>query len=120
MTGFIILTCFFGVLLGVVVVASGYADDKWSDILLGAIIIAISIVSLIYMVVKDDYILDTYYLPAEPLAYNTTQTVFITDQGTYTVDGIYSNNKYLLALDTNNTKNTSDDIVLVVWEIATD
>lgn len=119
MTGLVILSCFFGILLGVIIVASGYADDKWPDILLGVIIFVISIISCIYMVVKNDHILDTYYLPAEPLAYNTTQTVFITDQGTYTVDGIYSNNKYLLALDTNNTKNTSDDIVLVVWEIAT-
>ncbi len=48
------------------------------------------------------------YVPAEPLAHNQTQTVFTTDRGTYTVDGLYPDSTYLLSVDGKD--------VLVVWQ----
>lgn len=55
---------------------------------------------------KDTY--DTTYIPAEPLAYNQTQTVFTTDEGTYLADGLYPDGTYLLTVDGKD--------VLVVWQ----
>ena len=52
--------------------------------------------------------IDTQYIPAEPLAHNQTQTVFTTDEGTYTADGLYPDGTYLL------TVNGKD--ILVVWQ----
>ena len=48
------------------------------------------------------------YVPAESLAHNQTQTVFTTDRGTYTADGLYPNGTYLLTVDGKD--------VLVVWQ----
>ncbi len=48
------------------------------------------------------------HIPAEPLAHNQTQTVFTTDEGTYTVNGLYPDGTYMLTVD--------DDDVLVVWQ----
>ena len=48
------------------------------------------------------------YVPAEPLAHNQTQTVFTTDRGTYTADGLYLDGTYLLNVDGKD--------VLVVWQ----
>ena len=48
------------------------------------------------------------YIPAEPIAYNSTQTVFATDKGNITVNGIYPDNVYMLDMD--------GDTVLVVWQ----
>lgn len=50
----------------------------------------------------------TYYLEAEPLARNQTQTVFTTDRGTYTADGLYPDGTYLLTVN--------DKDVFVVWQ----
>lgn len=49
------------------------------------------------------------YVPAETLAHNQTQTVFTTDRGIYTVDGLYPDGTYLL------TVNGKD--VLFVWQV---
>lgn len=46
--------------------------------------------------------------PAETLAHNQTQTVFTTDRGTYTVDGLYPDGTYLLNVDGKD--------VLAVWQ----
>lgn len=51
---------------------------------------------------------NTRYIPAEPFAYNQTQTVFTTDKGAYLADGHYSDGTYLLAVDGKD--------VLVVWQ----
>nr|DAH17042.1 MAG TPA: hypothetical protein [Caudoviricetes sp.] len=48
------------------------------------------------------------YIPVEPLAYNQTQTVFTTDEGTYIADGLYPDGTYLLTVD-------GKDVV-VVWQ----
>lgn len=48
------------------------------------------------------------YIPAEPIAYNSTQTVFATDKGNVVVNGTYPDGEYLLDIDGND--------VLVVWQ----
>ena len=60
----------------------------------------------------------TYYLEAEPLAYNyeATLTYFTSTEGQFKAEGIYPENTYLLTMDSNGTSNKEDDIVLVVWE----
>ena len=60
----------------------------------------------------------TYYLEAEPLAYNyeTNLTYFTSAEGQFKVEGIYPENTYLLTMDNNRTSDKEDDIVLVVWE----
>ena len=60
----------------------------------------------------------TYYLEAEPLAYNyeANLTYFTSTEGQYTAKGIYPENTYLLTMDNNGTSDKEDDIVLVVWE----
>ena len=60
----------------------------------------------------------TYYLEAEPLAYNyeTNITYFTSAEGQFKAEGIYPENTYLLTMDNNGTSDKEDDIVLVVWE----
>ena len=60
----------------------------------------------------------TYYLKAEPLAYNyeTNLTYFTSAEGQFKTEGIYPENTYLLTMDNNGTSDKEDDIVLVVWE----
>ena len=60
----------------------------------------------------------TYYLEAEPLAYNyeTNLTYFTSTEGQFKAEGIYPENTYLLTMDNNGTSDKVDDIVLVVWE----
>lgn len=48
------------------------------------------------------------YIPAEPIAYNSTQTVFATDKGNIIVNGVYPDGVYMLDMD--------GDTVLVVWK----
>ena len=62
----------------------------------------------------------TYYLEAEPLAYNyeTNTTYFTSAKGQYTAEGIYPENTYLLTMDDNGTNDKEDDVVLVVWELS--
>lgn len=61
---------------------------------------------------------DTYYLEAEPLAYNyeANLTYFTSAEGQFKAEGIYPENTYLLTMDNNGTSDKEDDIVLVVWE----
>ena len=60
----------------------------------------------------------TYYLEAEPLAYNykTNLTYFTSTEGQFKAEGIYPENTYLLTMDNNGTSDKEDDIVLVIWE----
>ena len=60
----------------------------------------------------------TYYLEAEPLAYNyeANLTYFTSAEGQFKTEGIYPENTYLLTMDGNGTSDKEDDIVLVVWE----
>lgn len=76
------------------------------------IIIALGTVGTYFSLIKsqDKNVYDTQYLPAEPLAYNQTQTqtVFTTDKGTYIANGLYPDGTYLLTVDGKD--------VLVVWQ----
>ena len=60
----------------------------------------------------------TYYLEAEPLAYNyeANLTYFTSTEGQFKAEGIYPENTYLLTMNNNGTSGKEDDIVLVVWE----
>lgn len=59
----------------------------------------------------------TYYLEAEPIAYNTDTTVFSTPNGYYTANAIYDEDTvYLLTMNSMGTTNTKDDEILVVWK----
>lgn len=60
----------------------------------------------------------TYYLEAEPLAYNyeANLTYFTSAEGQFKAEGIYPENTYLLTKDNNGTSDKKDDTVLVVWE----
>ena len=60
----------------------------------------------------------TYYLEAEPLAYNyeANLTYFTSAEGQFKAEGIYPENTYLLTMDNNGTSDKVDDIVLVIWE----
>ena len=60
----------------------------------------------------------TYYLEAEPLAYNyeANLTYFTSAEGQFKAEGIYPENTYLLTMDNNGTNDKVDDIVLIVWE----
>ena len=60
----------------------------------------------------------TYYLEAEPLAYNyeANLTYFTSTEGQFKAEGIYPENTYLLTMDNNGTSDKEDDIVLVIWE----
>ena len=60
----------------------------------------------------------TYYLEAEPLAYNyeTNLTYFTSAEGQFKAEGIYPENTYLLTMDSNRTSDKVDDTVLVIWE----
>ena len=60
----------------------------------------------------------TYYLEAEPLAYNyeANLTYFTSTEGQFKAEGIYPENTYLLTMDNNGTSDKKDDTVLVIWE----
>lgn len=60
----------------------------------------------------------TYYLEAEPLAYNyeANFTYFTSTEGQFKAEGIYPENTYLLTMDNNGTSDKKDDTVLIVWE----
>lgn len=85
--------------------------------------------TVILLIVSEGIFLDIeyttkgneYYLEAEVLATDTIQntTVFTTEQGKYSIDGVYYDvSPYLLTMDKMGTKdNTDDDEILVVWKV---
>ena len=66
----------------------------------------------------DINISTTYYLEAEPLAYNyeANLTYFTSAEGQFKAEGIYPENTYLLTMGNNGTSDKKDDTILVVWE----
>lgn len=81
----------------------GVAELKWYGFLFGTILFFVGGTGLGVFTQNC-----AYYLPAEPLAYNQTQTIFTTNKGTYTVNGLYPDGTYMLTVDGDN--------VLVVWQ----
>ncbi len=71
--------------------------------------LAITLIGLLGTIGVDEYKarLDQY-LPAEPIAYNSNQTVFNTNKGNIIANGIYPDGEYMLVMDNNE--------VLVVWQ----
>lgn len=61
----------------------------------------------------------TYYLEAEVFVSSDSETIFTSDQGYYTTDGVYPDDRpYLLTMRDNCTKDTADDEAVVVWTVA--
>lgn len=81
----------------------GVIENGFKNGLFGLILIVIAIMSAW---VSDDG--SSPYLLAEPIAYNSTQTVFTTDKGNIIVNGVYPDGVYMLDMD--------GDTVLVVWQ----
>ena len=89
--------------LGIVSLSAGLVE-KIKELIAGGLVCFIIGFSAVITMSYDN----TQYISAEPLAYNQTQTVFATDEGTYTTDGLYPDGTYLLTVDGND--------VLVVWQ----
>ena len=112
---FCIIISIISVFLGIWI---GISSDYWYQFL-GGICSAFSGIILTFICLF--YITNpttTYYLEAEPLAYNyeTNLTYFTSAEGQFKAEGIYPENSYLLTMDNNGTSDKEDDIVLVVWE----
>lgn len=82
----------------------GAYDASWEVFLSGLIGLIIGLIAS-FVPIKET---TTQYIPAEPLAYNQTQTVFTTNEGTYIANGLYPDGTYLLTVDGKD--------VLVVWQ----
>ena len=110
---FCVVFCVFSVILGLWV---GIRADKISRLLCGVITAWFGVAMMIFgfQLVSNT----TYYLEAEPLAYNyeANLTYFTSTEGQFKAEGIYPENTYLLTMDNNGTSDKEDDIVLVVWE----
>ena len=112
---FCIIISIISVFLGIWI---GISSDYWYQFL-GGICSAFSGIILTFICLF--YIVNpttTYYLEAEPLAYNyeANLTYFTSAEGQFKAEGIYPENTYLLTMDNNGTSDKEDDIVLVVWE----
>ena len=88
--------------LGLVATLVCVEEKEWLGILISVVIVFVGVNGLI---ASNTMV----YVPAEPLAHNQTQTVFTTDRGTYTADGLYPDGTYLLNVDGKD--------VLVVWQV---
>ena len=87
--------------LGLVATLVCVEEKEWLFMLISVVIAFIGVNGLIASNTMT-------YVPAEPLAHNQTQTIFTTDRGTYTTDGLYPDGTYLLTVDGKD--------VLVVWQ----
>ena len=90
---------------GVGLIVYGVFYKNWIGAIVGFITLTLGVLTIVSF--KEEYN-STTYTPAEPLAHNQTQTVFTTDRGTYTADGLYPDGTYLLNVDGKD--------VLVVWQ----
>ena len=106
-----VISIFFGVWIG------AYAD-YFRHFLCGMCLGYIGAVMALFGLFDMANPTTTYYLEAEPLAYNyeTNLTYFTSAEGQYKAEGIYPENTYLLTMDSNGTSDKVDDIVLVIWE----
>ena len=110
------------IIIGVIFVVlgfwAGWNSKYFRHLLCGMCLAWIGLILVffgIWCIVVND---TTYYLEAEPLAYNyeTNATYFTSAEGQFKAEGIYPENTYLLTMDNNGTSDKEDDIVLVVWE----
>ena len=110
------------IIIGVIFVVFGiwvsaYAD-YFSHFLCGMCLTCCGALLTFFSILCINNPTTTYYLEAEPLAYNyeTNITYFTSTEGQYTAEGIYPENTYLLTMDNNGTSDKEDDVVLVIWE----
>lgn len=107
--GFVVLCILFMFVIGGVCATCGIEDGDGIICIFGAIIILVGTLGVFGLKnVLDNNSYDAQYISAEPFACNQTQTVFTTDKGTYTADGLYPDGTYMLTVDGND--------VLVVWQ----
>lgn len=97
------------IIISIIVIFCGVTEDEPIECVIGAIFLIVAIISGFELKTSRlNNSIDTEYTPAEPLAHNQTQTIFITDEGTYIANGIYPDGTYLLTVDGKD--------VLVVWQ----
>lgn len=110
----------FCIVFGLISVTIGLIAITYADKISQYLCSAITVCFGAFMVYTGFILMGatTYYLEAEPLAYNyeTNLTYFTSAEGQYTAEGIYPENTYLLTMNNNGTSDKEDDIVLVVWE----
>ena len=95
--------------ISIIVIFCGVKEDESIVCAIGVIFLIVAIIGGFDLKISRlNNSIDTQYIPAEPLAYNQTQTVFTTDRGTYTADGLYPDGAYLLTVN--------DKDVLVIWQ----
>lgn len=83
---------------------SGACDASWRTFFSGLIGLIIGLIAS-FVPIRET---TAEYIPAEPVAYNSTQTVFTTDKGNIIVNGVYPDGVYMLDMN--------GDTVLVVWQ----
>ena len=107
-----------GIFLIVLGVWAGIYSDYLRHFLCGMFLGYIGAVMVLFGIFDMTNPTTTYYLEAEPLAYNyeANFTYFTSTEGQFKAEGIYLENTYLLTMSNNGTSDKEDDIVLVVWE----
>ena len=107
-----------GILLAVLGIWAGMCSDYFRHFLCGMCLWYIGVFVALSGISTIANPTPTYYLEAEPLAYNyeANLTYFTSTEGQFKAEGIYPENTYLLTMGNNGTSNKEDDIVLVVWE----
>ena len=107
-----------GILLASLGTWAGMYSNCFRHFLCGMCLTSISALIALYGCFIISNPVTTYYLEAEPLAYNyeANLTYFTSTEGQFKAEGIYPENTYLLTMDNNGTSDKEDDIVLVIWE----
>lgn len=90
--------------LGFILIVGGVLYKEWFSIISGVLWVVVIVSSMF----ETFFVGYEMHIPAEPFAHNQTQTIFTTDKGTYTADGLYPDGTYLLTVDGKD--------VLVVWQ----
>ena len=107
-----------GILLASLGTWAGVCSNCFRHFLCGACLTCFGALMALFGIFITANPTTTYYLEAEPLAYNyeTNLTYFTSAEGQFKAEGIYPENTYLLTMDNNGTSDKEDDIVLVIWE----
>ena len=107
-----------GIFLVVLGTWAGICSDYFRHVLCGVCLTCIGALIALFGFFITINPTPTYYLEAEPLAYNyeANLTYFTSTEGQFKAEGIYPENTYLLTMDNNGTSDKKDDTVLIVWE----
>ena len=110
----------FYIVFGLIIITIGLIALVYADKISQYLCSAITVCFGAFMVYTGFVLMvtTTYYLEAEPLAYNyeANLTYFTSAEGQFKAEGMYPENAYLLTMDNNGTSDKVDDIVLVIWE----